>query len=191
MPILPGPTRQAWCLLLSHGLQGSEREARLGGSHSQLRQGALPASPPSGTHKPEPAPLPSPSPSPAAPPSPFSPDAFQPTPAHAGRVLPPRRGQAAGEGGRIAPEPGPSQDQFLQGSWGPLRVAKRQLHPPSTGMCPSWFSELSVRGHARGILKSKVRRREWAQPKAPGRAMPGHLGKGIVVRLEGGGDSRG
>ena len=159
-----------------NGLQGSEREACLW-SHSQLVRGALPASLPSGAHKPEPAPLPLSS-LPSSTPEPFLPGCLQPTPAHAGRVLPPCCGCQPGRAGEGRQSRDPPQDRPA-GLLGLPAVAERQLHPPSTGTVPPGSQSSPVRGHARGILKSKVREEGMGpnQRHQAGRCQ-GHLGKG-------------
>ena len=154
VPVLPGLTRQAQCFLLS---QWTLR-LREGGSPVESQpicQGALPASPPSGARQPEPAPL-SLSSLPSSASEPLLPRCLQPAPAHAGGVLPPCRGRQPGRAGEGRQSRDPPQDRPA-GLLGLPAVAERQLHPPSTGTVPPGSESSPVRGHVRGILKSKVR----------------------------------
>lgn len=129
---------------------------------------------------------------PSSAPEPLLPGCLQPTPAHAGRVLPPCRGRQPGRAGKGHQGRDPPQD-CPAGFLGLPAVAERQLHPPSTGTVPPRSESSPVRGHARGILKSKVRE-EGTGPSQRHRAgwCQGHLAKwGVVLRLEGGGGTRG
>lgn len=151
VPVLPGLTGR---LGVSCSHDGSEREA-CPWSHSQFVRGALLASLPSGARQPEPAPL-TLSSLPSSAPEPLLPGCLQPTPAHASRVLPPCSGRQPGRTGEGRRGRDPPQDRPA-GLLGLPAVTERQLHPPSTGTVPPGSESSPVRGHATGILKSKVR----------------------------------